>query len=431
MFYAENTTAGTNSGWVADATSWISSSLTCGTSYTFRIKARNGDSVATSYTSDATTSTAACPVVIGSATPNSGAPIVIVPASPAAGQGAISPDSGGTISHRIGDGGSGGVTFPPGAAASTVSVSVVPQPIAQVSAAEPLPSGLGIAAGMVAQIYAYDGVFPVTQFNGAVTVRFTYTDASLGNIRESTLALYTWDPASRSWQRLADSRVDTAANVVTASTNHFSLFAVLGTGTSSAPAEAATRLIKAAGNPNVYVVTPTGFRRRIPSEAVFLSYGYRWADVAIISAAALAAYPETSLIQVAGNPRIYLASGATRQWIPDERTFLARRYTWNAVSLVSAAELAAYAEGPALTPTAQPAPAASGAITSFLSLGSSGAQVRILQTKLKAAGYFTPAVNGNYGAATRDAVVRFQRAKGIDPKGYVGPATRAAVNALP
>ncbi len=46
-FFAENTTEGTNSGWVADAISWISSSLSPATNYTFTIKARNGDDVET------------------------------------------------------------------------------------------------------------------------------------------------------------------------------------------------------------------------------------------------------------------------------------------------------------------------------------------------------------------------------------------------
>ena len=56
-FYAENTTAATNSGWAANAVSWASSGLTASTSYTFSIKARNGDGVETSPITD-TASTA-------------------------------------------------------------------------------------------------------------------------------------------------------------------------------------------------------------------------------------------------------------------------------------------------------------------------------------------------------------------------------------
>jgi len=52
-YYCENTTAGTNSGWITD-TSWSSANLSAGTEYAFRVKARNGDEVSTSFTDEAT-----------------------------------------------------------------------------------------------------------------------------------------------------------------------------------------------------------------------------------------------------------------------------------------------------------------------------------------------------------------------------------------
>ncbi len=60
-YYAENTTAATNSGWVTDL-SWSSTGLTCGTSYSFQVKARNQGSVETSFVSGSSVSTLACPV---------------------------------------------------------------------------------------------------------------------------------------------------------------------------------------------------------------------------------------------------------------------------------------------------------------------------------------------------------------------------------
>ena len=45
-YFIENTTAGTNSGWTTN-TSWVSSGLSCERSYSFRVKARNGDGVQT------------------------------------------------------------------------------------------------------------------------------------------------------------------------------------------------------------------------------------------------------------------------------------------------------------------------------------------------------------------------------------------------
>lgn len=58
-YYIENTTAGTNSGWTTD-TSWTSTGLNCGTAYSFKVKARNADSVETSYSSVVSASTGGC-----------------------------------------------------------------------------------------------------------------------------------------------------------------------------------------------------------------------------------------------------------------------------------------------------------------------------------------------------------------------------------
>ncbi|PIR03176.1 MAG: hypothetical protein COV60_01725, partial [Candidatus Magasanikbacteria bacterium CG11_big_fil_rev_8_21_14_0_20_43_7] len=46
QYYAENTTASTTSGWITD-TSWTSTNLTCGETYTIIVKARNADNVET------------------------------------------------------------------------------------------------------------------------------------------------------------------------------------------------------------------------------------------------------------------------------------------------------------------------------------------------------------------------------------------------
>jgi C1A family cysteine protease/fibronectin type 3 domain-containing protein len=59
-YLCENTTTATNSGWTTN-TYWDSCGLNCGTSHSFRVKARNGDGVETGWTSLGTRSTSACP----------------------------------------------------------------------------------------------------------------------------------------------------------------------------------------------------------------------------------------------------------------------------------------------------------------------------------------------------------------------------------
>jgi hypothetical protein len=59
QYFAQNTTAGTNSGWTT-ATSWVSSGLTCGQGYSFAVKARNHEGVETAGTVLGTASTRPC-----------------------------------------------------------------------------------------------------------------------------------------------------------------------------------------------------------------------------------------------------------------------------------------------------------------------------------------------------------------------------------
>lgn len=52
--------------------------------------------------------------------------------------------------------------------------------------------------------------------------------------------------------------------------------------------------------------------------------------------------------------------------------------------------------------------------------GSSGEQVRIIQTKLKNWGYYDGAVDGIYGSQTAQAVKYFQRKNGLTADGIAG-----------
>lgn len=65
---------------------------------------------------------------------------------------------------------------------------------------------------------------------------------------------------------------------------------------------------------------------------------------------------------------------------------------------------------------------------SFLTVGSSGAEVTALQQKLSQLGFFSGDATGYFGAVTQAAVKAFQAAHGLDTFGYVGPGTRAALN---
>lgn len=69
---------------------------------------------------------------------------------------------------------------------------------------------------------------------------------------------------------------------------------------------------------------------------------------------------------------------------------------------------------------------------STLKKGSQGSEVLMLQQVLQDFGYFPKDVTptGYYGAVTVTSVQKFQKQKGLDQVGIVGPLTRTALNFL-
>ena len=65
-----------------------------------------------------------------------------------------------------------------------------------------------------------------------------------------------------------------------------------------------------------------------------------------------------------------------------------------------------------------------------MQFGSNNDQVINLQNKLKELNFFPKNIksNGNFGPATKQAVIDYQKSKGIYPCGIVGPRTRKALN---
>lgn len=67
--------------------------------------------------------------------------------------------------------------------------------------------------------------------------------------------------------------------------------------------------------------------------------------------------------------------------------------------------------------------------STWLKQGSKGSQVKELQKLLQQNGYYKgSAVDGSFGPVTRNAVVSYQRKKGLDADGKVGPKTCASLN---
>ena len=67
------------------------------------------------------------------------------------------------------------------------------------------------------------------------------------------------------------------------------------------------------------------------------------------------------------------------------------------------------------------------AMAATLRVGSSGEEVKTLQTKLKRWGYYTGSIDGVFGSGTKKAVIAFQKKNGLTPDGVVGQATAKAL----
>ncbi len=93
-------------------------------------------------------------------------------------------------------------------------------------------------------------------------------------------------------------------------------------------------------------------------------------------------------------------------------------------ALYAASAVPAFTAAPA--PTASPTPVVVGTpypVLQTLKTGSSGDLVSALQTRLKELGYFTGTVDGQFGSATAQAVIKFQRANGLAADGVAGSQT--------
>ncbi len=68
-----------------------------------------------------------------------------------------------------------------------------------------------------------------------------------------------------------------------------------------------------------------------------------------------------------------------------------------------------------------------GAIQTLSKYGSTGTEVRQIQTRLKQWGYYTGSVDGVYGTGTKNAVIAFQKKHGLPADGVAGPQTLAKI----
>lgn len=103
------------------------------------------------------------------------------------------------------------------------------------------------------------------------------------------------------------------------------------------------RLIKTADNPKVYLVD-SNRRVHIPNEEVFEAGGYKWNNIKIVSQKEMDSIPDTALIKSPKDAKVYLVKDGTKQWIPNEKTFLDVGLNWSDIILISQPQVEFYQE---------------------------------------------------------------------------------------
>ncbi|MDD5466128.1 MAG: SH3 domain-containing protein [Candidatus Omnitrophica bacterium] len=128
---------------------------------------------------------------------------------------------------------------------------------------------------------------------------------------------------------------------------------ILGTSTGTETPSASTSiypdgtLIKSDSAPEIYVIKD-GKRVWIPNAEAFISGGYKWENVKVVSGEVIKQVGSATLIRVAGDPRVYVVVNNARRHIKTAEEFNSQGYKWADIVTVSAAELEAYPESGAV-----------------------------------------------------------------------------------
>jgi hypothetical protein len=219
---------------------------------------------------------------------------------------------------------SAAVSFPAGAVSMDTSVTITPTETFTAPA-----TTQGVAGNKAFEFKAEVGTATITNFAKDVTLTFKYSDSDIAGLKESTLQVYYWNTATNKWV-LVGGTVDVAANTITATTNHFTLFSVMGdkeVGTGDLiklECNATNKAICSA----VYYLAKNGKRYVFPTEKIFYSWYGDFSTVRTVTADQLASYviggnvtyrPGVKMIKINTDPKVYaVEKGGKLRWVKTE-----------------------------------------------------------------------------------------------------------------
>ncbi|MCK5475970.1 MAG: Ig-like domain-containing protein [Candidatus Pacebacteria bacterium] len=279
------------------------------------------------------------------------------------GQAAATPANGGIISKTNSDGTSAKIVLPVDALIANAVITINPIVKAEVVASMSLPNEKNIIGDYAYKFTAVNALNnAVNNFEKALVLTFTYTDEQVEGMNEEALRVHYWNEALSQWVMLENGEVNIASNIVTATTTHFTYFAVFeGEGGIISPSEIIDGDIiqcQSSDNPfAVYIVKIVGdtkYIRHIVSLEIFDYYAHlKWENLKQVDS--LDAYSLSGWARVntgeegtAGpNDKVYEINGdQSKHWINmTAEDFLSHGGSEPAIYSINQGELDLYTTG--------------------------------------------------------------------------------------
>ena len=194
---------------------------------------------------------------------------------------------------------------------SSTDVKIAVDNKATAVASRPIPSGKSIVGNYAYSYTATANSQTVSTFLKNITLTFSYTDSQISGLNEGTLKVYYWDGTQ--WLALT-STVDKTNNKITAATNHFTYFVIMGepeTPTTMAKPEdydlKEGDLIRAAGDFDIFIINQFGYKRLFLNPAIFNMYGHLggWSKVKSVVPATRNAFVTSTYYRYVDSPKVY------------------------------------------------------------------------------------------------------------------------------
>jgi len=237
----------------------------------------------------------------------------VLPKTTTTGKVDVTSSNGGKTTLTTSESASATVDFPANAVTTATQANVNLESKTSITNTYPVPSGKNIVGSYVYNLTATAGGVSVASFSKDVTLTFTYTDAQITGLNEDTLKVYYWNGTQ--WTVLT-STVDKTNNKITALTNHFTYFVIMGEpptvtlGKMAKPSDYGLKegdLIRAVGDIDIFIISQYGYKRLFLNPVIFNMYGHLggWSAVKSVAPSTRDAFVTSNYYRYVDSPKVY------------------------------------------------------------------------------------------------------------------------------